>query len=309
MDPWNKGKEDFAFRLVMRFDEREKRPIYYYSVNKEEVIALKNYCEFCKKKQFFIEDNNSQLTVMLEQLLAINFYTTMFLPLNAFYELMAKLDAKSVRVGTFLSSFSKGLGLLKENKKHFLRAWAKAKLGKSTKSKPKTSLRVRSLLKTVIHFKKPTETEVRECAKKIGTRYKIHVEKTDSVKRKDLIEAVGRKKNGTDVKFIFSVHPEIMKYATLEVKLPEEHVEFCKFDFPKEDIPEVPASIVVDTLGPRILITSTKFSDVTPKEVQLSDISSVVLNNPPEKAAEGHFWLRINGRKIKKELDLGKITN
>lgn len=305
MDPWGAGKEDFAIRLVMRFDEREKRPIYYYSTNKNEVNALKNYCEFCIKKQSFVE-RKQNLTDQLEDLLAINYYTTMILPLNSFYELLGRLDAKSNRVGTFLGSLVKGLALLKENKKHILRAWAKAKVGKSVKNKPKTSLRVKAELKTVIQFKRPTESTILDASKTIREKYKKHIKYTDSVKRQEIESAVKKKKDGLDVKFIFSVHPEIMKYATGDLKIPKPHNKYTTFDFPKENIQEVYASMAIESSGSMIKITSEKFADVNAKEIKLGDISCIVLNDPPPNCSEGKiYWLRINGRKIKKEL--GKV--
>lgn len=286
----------------MKFEERNNRPIYFYSNDINELFGIKNFGVFCKKKQSFEANAGAQLGTKLNEILSLLYYKYTSIVLNSCLQLTADINAKSQKVGEFIGCFSQEVQLLANNRRFVLETWAKANVLRSKRCKPLASLRLKALLRTMLRINRPTEDLIVMYAKKIGSTYRKHCEEREDALDMEIKECAKKKKQGFSANIVYHVNPEIRKYALGEAEIPARHLGCAKFNFPTDNLSEESCLLSFDSENAKILLES-QGGDT--KNCMLADISSVVLNDTPDHGASGKFWLRINGRKINKELGIG----
>ena len=292
----------------MKFEQRNKRPIYYYSNNINEVYGLKNFGLLCKIKKSLPATEAGLLCSRLEEVLSLLYYAHTSFALNTCISLTTIINAKSAKVGEFISIFSQGIHLLNKNREQLMRAWGIGTTTRSKRNKACASLRLKSILKTTLHTKATSEELIIECAKRIAEKYKKHCEIIDDVMDVEIKECAGKKKTGFQANIIYNVNPEIRNIALGAVEIPAANLGFAKFSFPQENLPETDGNLYFDTENSKIILDTSKL----PGEENgclLGDVSSIVLNEIPEGSSPGQVWLRINGRKINKEIGIVKQVN
>ena len=298
------GSGNSEYRLEMKFEERNNRPIYFYSNDLDELYGLMYFGIYCKKKQDFEANVGALLSTRLNEILSVLFYKHTSIVLNSCIQLTSEINTKSEKIGEFIGCFSQGLHLLELNRGFVLETWAKANVLRSKRSKPRASLRLKALLRTMLRITRPTEDLIVMYAKKIGSSYKKHCEEREDALDMEIKECAKKKKQGFTANIVYHVHNEIRKYALGQAEIPARHLGCAKFNFPTDNLSEDSCLLSFDSQSAMILLES---QGSEAKNCMLGDISSLVLNQAPEHDTTGKFWLRINGRKINKELGIGKL--
>ena len=240
----------------------------------------------------------------LEEILSLLYYTHTSFAFNSCLTLTAKIFKKSEKFGDFITLFSQGIQVLNNNRGQYMLSWSKATEAKSKRNRARYSLRLKSILKLALHNRASSEQLIIECAKKIAANYKKHCGERDEVLDDEVRECAGRKKKGFLANIIYNVSPEIKNYALGAIEIPAAHLGFAKFCFPVDNLPETEGSIYFDTRNEKLILETSKLAREE-NGCLLGDISSIVLNEVPERSTPGQVWLRINGRKIYKDLGIG----
>ena len=290
----------------MKFEQRNKRPIYFYSNSIDEVCGLKNYGLLCKKKKNLAVAEAGLLCSRLEEILSLLYYTHTSFAFNSCLTLTAKIFKKSEKFGDFITLFSQGIQVLNNNRGQYMLSWSKATEAKSKRNRARSSLRLKSILKLALHNRASSEQLIIECAKKIAANYKKHCGERDEVLDDEVRECAGRKKKGFLANIIYNVSPEIKNYALGAIEIPAAHLGFAKFCFPVDNLPETEGSIYFDTRNEKLILETSKLAREE-NGCLLGDISSIVLNELQKEVLQVNFGLESMEEKSNKELGIGII--
>ena len=293
------------FRLMMKFYERKTGPIYLYSNDENLLYGYKHYLLHLKKIAFpiLVEEQRYTFVEVLEKMLGLLSYMISRKLLAFCMNINTRVLGRTRIDSEFLLNLITGINLIYHHKEYIQRSWAIGTLSNLKKSKPHATLRIKGLLRVMSHMQKPSEEFIIEAAKKISANYKLHKKEREACVEEEIQDRCGKLKKGSEATMRYMVHPNILKFAKGETKIPEEHKEFTSFEFPMNDLEEEQGLIRINTERSTISICSQR-EDLG--NCKLMDISSVILNDPPPNQQEGKFWIRINGRRIAQELNIGK---
>lgn len=308
-DKWSEPDgQPTQFRLMMKFQERKTGPIYLYSNDESILYAYKHYLLHLKKIAFplLVEEQRFTFPEVLEKLLGLFSYMISRKLLAFCTNINTKVLGRTRIDSEFLLNIITGLNMINSHKDHIEHCWALTRLSGLNKSKPHATLRLKGVLRVLSHMQKPTEQFIIDAAKKIAANYKLHKQDREACVEKEIQDRYVRKLEGSKASVKFNVHHNILKLARGEVEIPEDHKKFASFVFPMDDLEEESGKIRINTENSTIAIISQKGEF---GKIPFMDISSVVLNDSPPGQQEGKFWIRINGRKIPQDLNMGKLSS
>jgi len=304
---WDDPTGKAIYRLTMKFEERAKRPIFVYSDNIDELMALRNYGIYCQKAPN--EEETKAFNQKLEKLIAILFYSHTTAALNLMAEVLIKIQKRSVTASRLISNIGDGAALLRKQRNLMLEAWANTLSSKKRKYKPTPTMRLSSFLWAMSKFRTPTEKDIVNAAQIIAKAYREHREAAGMVFDKEIREKSSRSHFGVPALANFVVSKEISRLANGEVQVPNEHMGFAKFEFPARSFQEPACKPRLDWDNSKLILETEAEQGNEPKlygQMPIGDISSLVLNESPDsKKVDKRYWLRLNGRKIKKPESFG----
>ncbi len=285
----------------MRFDERKKRPIFFYSNDLDELHALKNYGRFCEKAIGIEESKDLRsFASKLEQLLSLACFsrtTPIWTMCKRLYD--AKCGKANKRLESFVNTVGAGLKLVLQQEDTLIIAWARAFTAKIIRARPRSTIRTALAVCPVAHQRAPTELQIERAASKIVSEYRRRHRETESFSQESLRGSENGAANITETRATiasFRVAESIKAIRDGKERVPREHAGLCRFCFPDRDYPEVESpEIRVDSGGEKLVVLSTKQEVLG--ELFLGEISSIVLNDNP--GSDSRSWLRVNGRRIR----------
>ena len=141
-----------------------------------------------------------------------------------------------------------------------------------------------------------------ESAEKILSKYIQHRKPGKEVFDKEIIEMGKLRTEGIQVSAELILSKQIEPIATGRQEVPREHVAFAKFDFPQNSFKEDQCQVKIDPENYKLAITGDETYEKLWGEFLIGDISSMVLNDDPTGGKyKNKRWIRINGRKIRKD--------
>lgn len=290
----NKGSK---YRLSMKFEQRERRPIYYYSNDLDELCNLKDYGIYCQK--------GPQSVDKLEQLLCSLNYGYESFAFNLLVSLHQKLLRCSKIMMRLVSDINGGVRLMQEHKKYLLTVWAKILMTRSRRYRPLATIRLSHFLCSLARIKSVNEERIIRATQEILKAYKQHRRLGQEVFDEAITEKASRSARGVSASIEFSVSDKVLPIASGRQAVPREHMGFVKFEFPQRAFREAQGEVAIDGEELKVRVSSKKSHKVL-GELLIGDISSMVLN---DDLGEDKKWLRINGKKIQSTEEFSNSLN
>ena len=257
--------------MIIKFESEDKGLIFLYDNDFETLEAFKLFGTFCKKIN---EDK-------LKKLLAVFSYFNGIFAWSKINDLNDKLYKASKHVQASVIQTYRCLNHLKNMQYTLLKAWATFVNSRMKKLYPTSFIRRHKILKPTIRRENVTEELIIKALEKI---------KNACPKDPRLVESV-YKSNEFNVKTVFKVEYEILRYAKNMSKLPKNCINFTKFQFPDKEFKEQ-CTITLEDFKVKL-----KQQNKLIGELLISDISSLILNDTIKDSERQ--WLRINGRRMK----------
>ena len=289
---------------MMKFQEREKRPIFFYSNSLAELFALKA-CGTYQRDKAAGGDGNKKL----KQLLALLCYNSTTQMWSHWAKLNDVLCKRSANGSTTCSMLQLCTSRLSQQVYTIPRIWARCVLDLANQRKPRATLRIRRLLQGMCKLREPTEEIIVEAARLIAKKYGRRGEGEDPALTEEVRERSSKPDQRVPVNAVYDVHPESAKYCRRQVIIPGEYSTFATFDFPHEDFKDSDCTARLIAKDSRLLIDSNSAPDLTRANLPLGDISAIILDMAPISKGKGSIaarWLAIKGRKIRLPLSVGK---
>jgi len=280
----NKGSQ---YRLGMKFEQRNRRPIYVYSNDLDELHNLKNFGLYCKKE----EQNINKLELLLSSVSYGNGRSL----LNLIISLFQNTIYRSKIMLKLINNICGGKELMRRDKIYLLDIWGRMTVDKYKRYRTLATIRLSHFLRSLAHIRNINEEQIIKAAQEILKAYKLHRSSGKGVFDEEIVEKASRGTRGVIAAAEFNISEQIIPIASGKQAVPREHMGFVKFEFPQRPFKESKCQLVIDNEEYRIYVSSSK-DKKTYGELLVGDISSMILNDGPDK---GKAWLRINGRKIK----------
>jgi len=295
---WRDKTQKSSTRLSMRFDERNKWPIFLYDEGEEKIetlYGLKAYGVYCKK---LAEENKAEEKA--DRLLSCLSYTKSAFALNTLINISNKVEERaeaSKKLNELIKVLSdKGKDFL-DKKKQLLRSWASAVLGRTGHYRPRSTIKLALFLRSMALIRNPTDRIVTESAKNIVKYYKQHREKGNEVLDLEITERSSRRLNSISTLAHYKVSPQVT--SALDQGL---NKGGAGFDFTERAFKYNECSTKLDYKNLKIVVREDLDNGEIFGEMPIKDISSIILDDPPKGSNERKRWLRVNGRRIKNKI-------